>query len=392
MTPMVESQFAVTGSSKAPIRKKVSPYYFRRFILGIGFAVLLALPALDQLVGLSASFKSTEKRILTPFPTLHFPHLLTYIQDFNQYYKENFGWRNALFYQYSYWKYKVLETSPLPDKVVIGKHGWFYPGNSLAQVADQHKGQQPIGQNTLQLIAKTLTRYQEQLAKQGARLYVIIAPDSYTIYPENLPDYFKGDSNSSNFDYLKQYLAQQTTIPLIDVRDSLRSAKSKHVVYCQTDTHWNNYGSLIASMALVSRIRQDFPGMPSPKTSDYSIQPVKGDGGDLVTMLALNREYTDSINYKVQPAPYLKSQEVETISQSHSLPKQRFITAKKDLPKLLFTGDSFSYSMNTFVPNYFSESYIVRDGHLDMKVVNKEKPDVVVVEIVERNINLLSQL
>lgn len=392
MKPLTESQLNQTGSRRFPIYRRVSPNRFRLFIIGVGFAVLLALPAIDQLTGLSTSFKSTEKRILTPFPTFRFPHFLTFIHEFNQYYKENFGWRNALFYQYSQWKYNVMGTSPLPDKVVVGKHGWFYPGNSLAQVADQHQGQQSISNNTLQLIAKNLTRYQEQLAKQGARLYVIVAPDSYSIYPEHLPDYYKGVSQSSNFNRLKQYLAQQTTIPLIDIRNELRSAKSEHMVYCQTDTHWNTYGSLIATLALINHIRHDFPNIPSPQISDYSVRPIKGEGGDLVTMLALNREYRDSINYRIQPASYLKAREIEIIPQPYSLPKERFITAKTDLPKLVFIGDSFSYSMNPFVPNYFSESFIIRNDHFDMKVVENERPDVVVVEIVERNISQLSQL
>ncbi|GAB3899718.1 hypothetical protein GCM10028825_50220 [Spirosoma agri] len=73
-------------------------------------------------------------------PSLHFPHVRSFAHQFDPYYKENFGWRNALFYLYSRWKFCVLGVSPLPEKVVIGKKGWLFLGNTGNNVLDQHRG------------------------------------------------------------------------------------------------------------------------------------------------------------------------------------------------------------------------------------------------------------
>ena len=361
---------------------------------GIGFIALLLLPLLDQWLDLSAGFKSTEKRILAPLPTLGFPpHVRTFIRDFGLYYKENFGWRNALFYQYSQWKYNILGVSPLPEKVVVGKNGWFFPGNSHNNVVNQYRGLQPISLATLDSITHRLTYYQRELAKQNIRLYVLVAPDSYTIYPENVPDYLKTRKSLSNFDRLKQHLAQHTTVPLVDVRAKLRAAKAINVTYCQTDTHWNNFGSLVASMGLAERIRQDFPKIPAPGLSNYSIRPKRGDPGDLVFLLALNQELVDSVNYQIEPATHLRAKVVEnTPNPETNLPSERFVTADKTRPKLFLLGDSFSYSMNLFVPGYFREMYVKRSPRLDLEQVRVERPDVVVIEIVERNIDMLTGL
>ncbi|WP_420150015.1 alginate O-acetyltransferase AlgX-related protein [Spirosoma sp.] len=364
---------------------------FKTLITVWGFAILLILPTLDQWLGLSSGFVSTEKRTLTPFPTFQFPHVQTFIAKFNQYYKENFGWRNALFYQYSQWKYYVLNTSPLPEKVVVGKNGWFYPGNSMNQILDRHQGL-AINPDTMAAVAQRLTTYQQQLAAQGTKLYLLIAPDSYTIYPENLPNYLQTVDSQANFNRIKNYLLQHTTVPVVDVRNTLTTAKSDRIVYCQTDTHWNFYGSLLATLTLVDRVRQDFPQIPKPRLADYQVQALKGEGGDLTMMLAMNDKLVDSVQYKITLPAHLRIRQTEATKNSDmDLPSERFVSTSTNLPKLLLLGDSFSYWMNQFVPGYFRESYLVRTHKLDMQLARAERPDIVVIEIVERNIDFVGR-
>lgn len=394
-TPPTGSGPQLTDSPDARPRhnRETGSNRFRFVITGAGFVLLLVLPALDQWLGLSAGFKSTEKRVLAPFPTVELSHVRTFIKQFGVYYKENFGWRNALFYQYSQWKFRVLGVSPLPEKVVLGKNGWFFPGNSHNLIVNQYRGLRPLSSATLDSISGRLNQYQRELARQGTRLYVLVAPDSYTIYPESVPDYLKTRTGASNFDRLKQHMARHTTIPFVDVRDKLRAAKTINVTYCQTDTHWNDFGSLIASMGLAERIRQDFPRMPVPRLANYTVQPRPGAPGDLVFLLALNREIRDSVNYRIEPDANLHIKTLESIPNPEtSLPTQRFVTANVAAPKLFVLGDSFSYTMNQFVPGYFRETYITRSPRLDMKRVRTERPDVLVIEIVERNIDFLTGL
>ena len=375
-------------SSPAPAIKR-----FRFILTGIGFVILLVLPMLDQWLGLSAGFKTTEKRILAPFPTFEFPHVRRYVNQFGLYYKENFGWRNALFYQYSHWKYGVLGISPLPEKVVVGKNGWFFPGNSHNRVVDQYRGLQPLSAAALDSISGRLNYYQQELAKQGTRLYVVVAPDSYTIYPEHVPDYLKTRKSASNFDRLKQHLAQHTRIPFIDVRDKLRAAKAINVTYFKTDTHWNDFGAMIASMGVVERVRQDFPQMPAPHLSNYIIRPKQGGPGDLVFLLALNQEIVDSVNYQIEPVAHLRVTKLEsTPNPETNLPTERFVSTNKTSPKLYLLGDSFTAHMNSFMPGYFREMYVERSSRLNLRQVQAERPDVLVLEIAERNIDWLKGL
>ncbi|QMW02319.1 alginate O-acetyltransferase AlgX-related protein [Spirosoma foliorum] len=360
----------------------------RSRIVAVSFAILLLLPTIDKLVGLSAWIQSTENRQPAPLPSFHFPHVRQFVVWFDQHYKENFGGRNALFYMYSRLKYKVLGQSPLPEKVVVGKEGWFYLGNSYNKVVDQHRGLVPLSDKEASQIAEHLTKRQQELAKQGIKFYVMIAPDSHTIYPEYLPDHLQQSNESSRLDVLKRAMVK-TTVPFIDIRDTLLAAKRTHRVYYQTDTHWNDYGTLVGCVALLNRIRQDKPATPSVQQSDYHIKQWAGINGDLTRMLMLQDNVDEKIAYEIRPMHKLTSRETAVVPrEKNPLPSHRFAGSGTD--RLLFIGDSFSISMMQYLPAYFRESYFVRDGKLDDEAIHTEHPTILVLEIVERNISQLA--
>ena len=369
----------------------------RFYSLAIGFALMLILPTLDNLFHLSDRFAGNENRRLSERPTFHFPHVGTYVSQFDRYFKENFGWRNFLFFVYSRWKYYGLGTSPLPEKVVVGRNGWFYLGNSYNNVVQQHQGLMPLSVDSARIITQRLVEHQQQLAQQGIKLYVFIAPDSHTIYPEYLPDHLRVSDRPSRLDVFKQYVTQHSSLPLIDVRDTLIRSRQQYEVYYRTDTHWNDYGTLVGCAALIERIRQDVPTIPPVRKADFRITSMSGGGGDLVQMLTLEKEVKDRVFYDIKPAPFLIARQTATVPDTvtgparSGFPSLRFIGPDPRRPRLLLIGDSFSHSMTQFMPGYFGESYFVRTSRLDPALIRAEKPDVVVIEIVERNLDWLAR-
>lgn len=376
----------------------------RSRILAFGFAALLLLPTFDQILGFSEQFQSTENKRNTR-PELHFPHVRSFVKQFDPYYKENFGFRNALFYIYSRWQLWGLKQSPLPEKVVVGKQGWFFLGDSYNNVIKQHRGLMPLSADSARLIANHLAQRQAELARQGIKLYVLIAPDSHSIYPEFLPDRVAHTTGPTRLDVLRQAVTTQTNVSFIDLRDTLRAAKKDEVVYYQTDTHWNDYGTLVGSAALLNRIQRDVPALRRIKKSDFSINKMRGGTGDLVRMMALQDAIRDPFFYDIKPAiPVLARQtaeipNTETGPKATGFPSIQFVGPtgtpgrgtpdRPATPKLLFIGDSFSHSMMPLVAGYFRESYFVRSSFLSSALVQQQKPDVVVFQIVERNIGWL---
>ncbi len=384
----------------------------RSYILAIGFASLLLLPTLDQLFGFSTRFKSTENRRVTTMPGLSLRQVKTFARQFDQYYKESFGGRNALVYAYSKWKYDLMNQSPLPERVVVGKNGWFFLGDYYNDVIKQHRGLLPLPVDTARVIAGHLAQRQAELARQGIKLYVLIAPDSHSIYPEFLPSHLKPasiySSNSQLFtnkanqkkalqnsplDVLTKAISRHRELAFIDLRDTLWRAKQTHQVYQQTDTHWNSYGALIGCATLMNRIRQDFPQLRPVQKADYRIEPMQGRGGDLVMLFMLQYELRDDVFYDIQLNDQLRPVRGDTtLNPETGLPAFRFVGVDQRQPRLLFLGDSFSLNMISHVAPYFSASYFERGNVLNPEVIRAEKPDVIVVQIVERNIRWLRNL
>jgi len=380
----------------------------RTRILAFGFAALLLLPTLDQVFGFSGRFQNTENKQQNKRPELHFPHVRSFIKQFDPYYKENFGWRNALFYAYSRWQFKGLKQSPLPEKVVVGKDGWFFLGDSYNNVVKQHRGLMPLSADSARLIADHLTRRQAELARQGIKLYVLITPDSHSIYPEFLPDRLAHTKNPTRLDVLRQAVERQTRVPFIDLRDTLLAAKKDEVVYYQTDTHWNDYGTLVGSAALLNRIRRDIPALRAVQKSDFMMTKMRGGTGDLVRMMALQDAIRDPLFYEIKPAAPVLARQIaeipntETGPKATGFPSTRFVgpTGPPDrgtpdrptAPKLLFIGDSFSHSMMPLLAGYFREAYFARSSFLNPTLVQQQKPNVVVFQIVERNLGWLGSI
>jgi alginate O-acetyltransferase complex protein AlgJ len=361
--------------------------------LAIGFVVLILAPIISQILGLSLGFNSTENRHQQPVPAFSLRHPRSFVHEFDQYYKENFGLRNALFYAFSHWKYYGLGQSPLPEKVVVGKNGWFYLGNSENRVIDQHRGLLPFSTDMLRAIANRLTMHQQTLARQGKTLYVFVALDSHTIYSENLPDQLLPYARPSRLDQFVQYMSQHTAVPIVDVRDTLLATKNHYRLYYQTDTHWNNAGTLVGCAALLNAIRPARPTLERLALPNYKIEKQRGLGGDLVSLFMLQKKIKDSVYYDITPIARLKAQPTDTIPNPlGGYPSYRFSGLDSRQPRLLLVGDSFSHSLMDYLPGYFSASYFIRSRHLDPKLIQSERPDVVVVEIVERNLNWLREL
>ena len=68
--------------------------------------------------------------------------------------------------------------------------------------------------------------------------------------------------------------------------------------------------------------------------------------------------------------------------------ESRFKNAGKPLKVVIF-GDSFLGVMRTFMKDSFGEVIFVNENKLNLEVIRKEMPDIVIQEVVERGIDLV---
>lgn len=326
-----------------------------------------------------------EKRRLAELPSPELRSLGQFSSRYDKWYRDHFGFREELFRWNSWMHIRVLRTSPLPDRVIMGKDGWFFQYNK--EVDGDYRGRTLYTFTELEHIRHIYEERQRWLASFGIRYYVLVPPLSGNMHREHMPDRFHRISDSTWLDQVKSHFDTYSTVELIDVRNDLKAAKNERDVYFKTDIHWNPYGSYFGYRQLMRRVHRDVPAVGPPCTlEDLAFRVDTNDHGDLAGMLGLNDVLT-----RVEPFIVPLRPHKATFSHFPELPGQYYFLDRPmtysqpdtTLPKLLMFHDSFGLYLKPLISEHFSRSTFVWSGLFLPDVVIAEKPDVVVQEFME---------
>jgi hypothetical protein len=249
----------------------------------------------------------------------------------------------------------------------------------------------------LRMPARDIAKFDHHMAKVRAHLaqcritpFVFIAPNKQSIYPEKLRK-FSAPYLPSRIDDVLEKVGPLTRAMLIDPRAELRAAKPRYPVplYTPSDTHWNQLGAFIAYQKIVTALAQSNAiDRPELGTLDrYDIESTPTAGGDIATrLLYAPREYPDEL---VTLRPKTASDAMPPVAEVAA----QVIRNSQGKGRLLLQGDSFSPWLAALLARHFAEVHIFRTPDFpwtfDGKLVRDVKPDVALIEIVERNLNLL---
>ncbi len=367
----------------------------RLSLIALVFVFLLIIPIIENLTNFTGSYENTEARNLNELPSIKENSIRQFVSDFDDYYKDNFGTRQLLLESYRKFKFNSLKLSPFSDKVIIGKEGWMFLGNKNKRIIDRYRGIIKYSDNDLKTFAKNIRANKIWCDKSGIKYYLVVAPNKHEIYPEYLPDYANKVRKSSEIDDFNQYMATNISFTVIDVREKILDMKNQLPVYYKTDTHWNELGAFCAYMVISDSIKKDFPIINTKKLSDYIIDTIKTTGRDLARMINTTEEVED-IHISLIPKfknTVIDSQDELLIPDYYILdPKQYEIRNKnsnKTLPKALIFRDSFCDHLLPFLREDFSETVFIWEHNFNKELILKEKPDIVIHEIIQRELDQL---
>jgi len=179
-------------------------------------------------------------------------------------------------------------------------------------------------------------------------------------------------------------LKNDRNIEVIYPYDELIKEKKKGILYYKNDTHWDEQGAFIGYLSLMGRIKDDFPKLNILKKSYFNLQAVAHPIGDLSNMLGLDKDnygyYNSFVPKKNYSFKYLKNKGVDGV-----------ITKSPKKLKILIFRDSFTSAMTPYISETFGNVEYVWDHNFNnfQDKIIKEKPDIVIHEIVERYIGVL---
>lgn len=243
--------------------------------------------------------------------------------------------------------------------VLRGENGWLeYSGEHNLDDFQNLTGSTP---NELQAIERKLVNLDQKLRSQNITLLILVAPNKATIYPENIPEKIQRNPGPSRLDQFSNLMTQHPGILYLDIRAELINAKEKQRLYYKTDTHWNPYGAYIAYAEIMKKLSSRHPELdPYPiKKFDFTEQTPTSQ--DLANIMG---------------APFWTESRIKIKFRSQYSPSEKTI---------MIYGDSFSGALIPFLELNFSQSsYTHWNEKINLQQIQKNHPDIVVIQVVER--------
>lgn len=366
------------------------------------FAIIL-LPLFLMFAGSGESIEVAENRRLAALPPV--PRTLDSLEAYpaamNAYVDDHFGLRMKMIRASAWMRRKLNKNSGMMDTVVRGRNDWlYYASNKRTDTLQQHRGVYQISAAQLAEAARRLEAWRLHIEDRGTKFLLVVAPNKVTLYPEHLPEHLATPVGRSMNEVIVDYLKANTGLEILTLGDGMKEAKEKseYPLFLRTDTHWNRLGGFAAYRSLAATLGAHFPGIRPRDLPDYDIVPEDVPGGDLARILTTaeierDREFTFTPRF---PAT---SEAVSTDPRKWGGLHRIVNDGLPRAPKGLFFHDSFFFAMEEFVAASLRETVSVwafrpdEDAYfLDAAVIDAERPNFVVFEILERYLYSLPEL
>src|SRR5436190_19341409 len=126
------------------------------------------------------------------------------------------------------------------------------------------------------------------------------------------------------------------------------------------------------------------------KKTDFEWKEQTTEGGDLAGELTMSNRLSEKRQVLfTTPLESQLSRHLYNYGPPVNDVYERIYNRNRNLPKLLFLHDSFGEAMIKFLPFHFRESVMLASPRISFEMVEKERPDIVIMEIVERYVDHL---
>ncbi len=299
---------------------------------------------------------------------------------------DHFLWRKTLIGQFNGLRYRLGDS--VFNEGIVGRDRWlFYSGDF--SIHDYQKTS-PISKKVLKELEGILTLLNEAAARNGGTMLVVIPPDKNTIYPQYMPAQIPVIGETSRLDQLMAYMREHTDVQVMDLRPAFIEASQSEQIYYKSDAHWNCLGAYHASAEIMSISRPEVRPRP---LSDYEIGTAIDSSLDITKTMGLDLQEETvtltpkfAVDLELMPAPFAENKQMRVS-----------INSNEDLPTAVILHDSFyNECLNQLIEPYFSKTFSLHYGtstladYIDL--IEREKPDVVIVEFAERHIEYFYKL
>jgi len=299
---------------------------------------------------------------------------------------ENFRWRKDLIELYTSLRFKLGDR--VFNNAIVGSNGWIFYTGELSM--DDYQNTIPMSPKKLSNLQKSLDRLSQDLEEKNITLIVVVPPNKTTIYPQFMPDEIPILNKASRLDQFIEYMKENGNTTIVDLRPTLQSASLSQDVYSKTDTHWNALGAYYGYFEIMNVLSEKYPGIKPHPLSDFEYENVGYAVRDIPRIMGL--PHYEEEDWVLIPQ-FKVDHDVTNVVLSDGVHYIRtVVNSDGNLPALLVYGDSFYGRLAQFVEPHFSRVKTIplstQEGIWSLDWIQREAPDIVIVEFVERYLDV----
>lgn len=357
--------------------KKVIDFIF----VGILF-VLMTLPLF--FINTTETISSSENRELAKLPTLVKDNEINkeLIGDFNNWLNDNIGFRELMIKTFNISIYKIFNKT-MSEDVIIGKDDWlFYQGEKKIALKN-YQNKKNYTEKQLKKILKNVKKLNSWCKQQGVEFILMLIPNKEYVYSEFLPNGIYEINETKNIDLVVNYIREHSDIKVVYPKNELLEMKNQGLVYYKYDTHWNELGGYVGYKALMDTLgNEDVISLENVKKVSKSTS-----SGDLGKLSMLNNKLP------IYSEIHMEFDNEAMLIYDDKAGNNAYQIYENDLKSgsIFVMGDSFRTAMKPYLSRSFNKASFVHRRMNRFDEVKKEKPEVLVYEVVERYIPQLME-
>jgi hypothetical protein len=299
---------------------------------------------------------------------------------------DNFPGKARLIATFNHLRYSLGDR--VFPQVLVGREGWleFWAQSNLNDYQNAF-----VVPEKLERTHRKLELLNKELLRRGITLIVVVAPNKATIYPDKLPGKIEKINKQSRLDILLELMSQTDSSYLLDIRPALMEDSQSHQLYYKTDTHWTARGAYIAYREIMTAVSQTYPDLLPYQLDQFKWKNSKPMIKDLARLLGVDflREQSQQAQPKFEVTSYF-----QRFSPRPGLPGITMSWGYGGQEKtLVMYHDSFGKRLHQFFFLQFKTAmYIPNRDPSQTPWINVMKPDIVIIEVVERDMAYLDVL
>lgn len=362
-------------------------------MLAVVFVIGIAAPLVAQALGSGddQAILSRELRVPTPAPSL--PSSLEswrrFPRDAENWYGEQFGFRDELLYSYQWMKLYPLNECPV-EHLRIGPEDWIF--SNSAQILHSSRGAFPLTPEELATWREAIVARRDWLKARGIDYAMALMPGKSAVYPEQLPPALRNVATSRRDQFVEDMRLNAPDVQVIDVLPQFIAAKvndtpSDHL-YFPLGLHWTPRGALVGYRAVMDALPERYRSVPNAKDSDFKFGP-GGRGDDFSTSFLVEGRF-DQDELTLDRIKGQTSRLTRNPAPDGSCWFNTWQNSVPGLPNAVFLRDSFGVLSVPLFAQHFGTTTDLLTLNFTPSVIEATNPDIVIELYIDHTLTFLT--